>query len=141
MTRSTEEVMVDVEAALERLVGGTRELFWDYDRRFHTAVGRVSDPDHLAVLTLLDECLPHRFDHETVRSAPESVQALSAGWGGLRSGQLLHTFEPAETPLLFTAWWPWDSGTTFSLRVGCLVADGPEAQQEMGKRIRYLFGA
>ncbi len=133
--------MGDVNAGLERLVDSTRDLVWDWDRRFNTAVGRVSDPEHLPVLALLDDCFGHRWDHETIGAAPEVVQDISAGWGGMRPGQLLHTFDANEFPLLFTAWWPWGSGTTFSLRVGCLITTGPEAEQAMAQRLRSLFGA
>jgi hypothetical protein len=141
VTRTTDEVMVDVDAALGRLAEETRELVWDWDRRFNTAVGRVSDPAHVAVLALLDDCYAHRWDHENIAEAPEVVQNISAGWGGMRQGQLLYTFDAAESPLLFSAWWPWDSGTTFSMRVGCLMPGGDDDVQAMAKRLRSLFGA
>ncbi len=141
MTRTTEEIMADVDATLGRLVDATRELVWDWDRRFNTAVGRVSDPDHLAVLTLLDDCYAHRFDHETITGAPEVVQNISGGWGGMRPGQFLYTFDADALPLLFAAWWPWDSGTTFSVRIGCLMPGEDDAAKEIAKRLRTLFGA
>jgi len=133
--------MVDVDAALQRLVDGTRALAWDWDRRFSTAVGRVSAPDHVAVLGLLDDCFAHRWDPMNIAEAAEVVQNISDGWGGLRQGQLLYTFDASESPLLFSAWWPWDSGTTFSMRVGCLMPGGEDAEQAMAKRLRTLFGA
>lgn len=133
--------MVDMDATLQRLVDSTRELIWDWDRRFNTAVGRVSDPDHLPVLALLGDCFAHRWDHETITGAPPEVQNISAGWGGMRPGQLLYSSAESESGLLFAAWWPWGSGTTFSMRVGCLISSGPEDDQAMAKRIRSLFGA
>lgn len=140
MTRRTDEVMVDVDAALERLVNGMRELPWDWDRRFDTAVGRVSDPEHLPVLALLDDCFPHRWDHQSIAEVPDAAREISAGWGGLRPGQLLYTFDAAESPLLFAAWWPWDSGTTFSVRIGCRMST-QDASEAMAKRLRSMFGA
>lgn len=139
-TRSADEVMVDVEAALQRLVAETRELVWDWDRRFDTAVGRVSAPDHTAVLTLLDDCHAHRWDHESIANAPEVVRGISDGWGGLRPEQLLWASDPAESPLLFAAWWPWGSGTTFSARIGCLM-DTADTQTQMAQRLRKMFDA
>lgn len=133
--------MVDVDAALQRLVDSTRELVWDWDRRFATAVGRVSDPEHLAVLALLDDCFAHRWDHVTIAEAQDVVRDISAGWGGMRRGQLLYTFDAAESPMLFAAWWPWDSGTTFSVRIGCRKSASPDADQDMAKRLRSMFGA
>jgi hypothetical protein len=141
VTKSTAEMMVQIDAALQRLADGTRELVWDWDRRFGTAVGRVSDPDHLAVLTLADDCVAHRWDHETIDDAPNLVREICNGWGGLRPGQLLWASDPTETPLLFAAWWPWGSGTTFSLRIGCQMGDDAPAQTEMVKRLRSLFSA
>jgi len=133
--------MVDIGATLGRLVDSTRDLFWDWDRRFRTAVGRVSDPEHLAVLALLDDCFPHSWDHQTIAETPKVVREIAAAWGGMRPGQLLYTFDAAESPLLFSAWWPWDSGTTFSMRVGCHMSAEGDAQDDMAKRLRSLFGA
>jgi hypothetical protein len=141
VTRSAAEVMVEVDAALQQLVDATRELVWDWDRRFDTAVGRVSAPDHVAVLALLDECFAHRWDHETVGQAPDVARDIAAGWGGLRAGQRLYACDTAESPLLFAAWWPWDSGTTFSVRIGARIANDAEAHQDLAKRLRSLFGA
>ena len=122
------------------MADGMRELVWDFDRRFDTAVGRVSDPEHTAVLALLDDCFAHRWDHESIDGAPAVAQEISAGWGGLRPGQLLWAADPDESPLLFAAWWPWGSGTTFSARIGCRMST-PEAQAEMATRLRKLFDA
>ena len=93
------------------------------------------------MLALLDDCLPHRWDHQGINEAPDAAQEIASGWGGLRPGQLLYTSVVEESPLLFAAWWPWDSGTTFSLRVGCRFSTDTGAQKEMAKRLRSLFGA
>lgn len=141
MTHSTADVMVQVDAALARLVVETRELIWDWDRRFDTAVGRVSAPEHLAVLALLDSCFAHRWDHQDLREAPDMAREIADAWGGLRPGQRLYTLDPVAQPLLFAAWWPWGSGKTFSVRIGCVMPAGGETKEAMAKRIRSLFGA
>jgi hypothetical protein len=140
VTRDAAEVMVEVDAALERLVASTRELVWDWDRRFDTAMGRVSAPEHLAVLTLLDSCFAHRWDHQSIGTAPDAAREIAAEWGGLRPGQRLYTFDAAESPLCFAAWWPWDSGTTFSVRIGCRLPTDADAQHQMTTRLRARFG-
>jgi hypothetical protein len=132
--------MTEVDAVLARLAEGTLELFWDFDSRFDTAVGRVSAPDDAPLLGLLDECFPHNWDHQSIDGAPDVTRAIADSAGGLRPGQRLWTLDPADSPLLYAAWWPWGSGTTFSLRVGCIAADAGE-QQALTKKIRSLFGA
>ena len=141
MKRSTAETMVDLEAALERLAAGTRELTWDWDRRSSTAVGRVSAPEHLAVLTLLDDTFASCWDHQSIGAAPDVTRTIADGWGGLRPGQRLYTFDPDDAPLLFAAWWPWGSGTTFSVRFGCYLPPGADTQPAVDARVRAVFGA
>jgi len=46
------------------------------------------------------------------------VRAIAQVWG-LRQGQRMFVLDPDHEPLLYAAWWPWNGGKSFSLRVSC----------------------
>jgi hypothetical protein len=123
--KALEVILVGCEATVRKLIaGGDSLLRWEWDERFGAALAVVKVPHHETVLQLVQRLFQHAWDHQNVDSAPEQVQVQADQWGGLESGQQMFVLEPNDDPLLFVAWWPWGSGTTFSLRLSCASPSG-----------------
>ncbi len=93
-------------------------LSWRWDDRFEAVLAEFSIDNKDGIQTILERCLSHVWEGSTIRKAPENVRELANDLGGLRSGQLLFTSDPATDAFIFGVWWPWGDGQTISIRVG-----------------------
>ncbi len=138
--RTPDQALADVTRAVGRLTAASRGLLtWEWDSRFSAALGIVKAPHHLPILELLGQLFPRAWDDRTLRQAPEAVRLVAAAWGGMQAGQRLLVIEPADDPLFFAAWWPWGSGTTFSLRISCAARSAAAKDCEPLTQLRRCF--
>jgi hypothetical protein len=105
---------------------------WSWDGRFGAAVAAFDAGQAAATEAAVAAQLDARWGSADLGGAPQRVRALVGKLGGMRGDQSLFTHEHEGT-LVWCAWWPWQSGTKFSLRVG---VDGPSAPDP-----RAWFGA
>jgi len=126
VSRTKTEVLSAIEAAAACLKGAS--LRWEWDGRFAAALAVVKVPADAPVLALVSQAFAGSWDSQTILQAPDRARLLESCWGGLQRGQRLFSLDLGDEPLLFAAWWPWGSGTTFSLRVGCAASDPAEGE-------------
>lgn len=132
--------LVAVERVCQALIEQGRDLLvWEWDSRFSAALSVTKNPQHRKVITLLEELFPSVWTHENIQGAPERIVELSNDWGGLRPGQKMFTCDPSEDPLLFAAWWPWGSGTTFSLRISCITSSAGATSLDLLAQLKTYF--
>ncbi|MCK5795960.1 MAG: hypothetical protein KAI47_02175 [Deltaproteobacteria bacterium] len=115
-----------LEAACATLADRMGEpLQWEWDARFSAALVVIKEAQKTDALAALDAVLPQRFETSTIAGASPETRELANAWGGLRAGQSLSMLT-VEDAVLVGVWWPWGSGTTFSLRVTITGLDGAE---------------
>lgn len=99
------------------------DLSWEWDSRFKTALSQISMKEKTALGEILENYLGKAWDSVTINTAPEIVQPILAGLGGIMSGQLFYASSFAENGIVFCAWWPWGNGQTISIRLGTNLED------------------
>ena len=108
----------DIRLICENLFDAFRGLLsWKWDDWVGTILAEFDADNSAAVRAVLDKFLPISFDSANMKDAPAIVQALDKNLGGLRSGQLLFSSDPAKESFVFCAWWPWENGQTVSIRI------------------------
>jgi hypothetical protein len=125
VSRTTSDVLAAIEATTALL--RSAPLRWEWDGRFSAALAVVEAPADTATLALIGQAFTTAWDAQTIKQAPDATRKLASSWG-LQRSQRLFTLEIDDDPLLFAAWWPWGSGTTFSLRVGCTASDPAQGE-------------
>jgi hypothetical protein len=125
VSRTKGDVLAAIEAVTARLTGAS--LRWEWDDRFAAALAVVEAPADQAVLALVSQVFAAAWDAQTIQQAPDAARELASSWG-LQRSQRLFALDLDDDPLLFAAWWPWGSGTTFSLRVGCSASDAAQGE-------------
>jgi hypothetical protein len=92
-------------------------LAWKWDDRFQTVLAEFNVDNKTLVHNALERRLDRIWDSSHIEKAPEVVQTIIAGFGGIMPGQLLLTSDPGRDAVVFCAWWPWGNGETISIRL------------------------
>lgn len=105
-------------AALARLRSAWPQRGWSYDNRFQCVASSFS-ADHAATARALVTALfPYVWTSRTLATAPAMFAQIAERTGGVRSAQQLLGAEPVGRLIPYGLWWPWEEGTTISLRIG-----------------------
>lgn len=91
-------------------------LQYEWDERFDGILTAFENTDKDAVFSAVSAHFDKCWDHNGMGDAPASIQAASAGYGGLTPGQLMFARDLTEDVVLLGFWWPWGNGTTISMR-------------------------
>lgn len=92
-------------------------LSWKWDDWVGTILAEFDAGKKEDVRLILEKHLPISWDSASMENAPSIVRAIDKNLGGIRSGQLLFSSNPAQESFVFCAWWPWGSGKTISIRI------------------------
>lgn len=100
---------------------------WSFDNRFMCLASTFRSDVAPQARSQIAQVLPTEWSEATLRLAPQPVRDIAARTGGVRSGQYLFTHviaDPAQAgrasaPVIaYGLWWPWEEGSTISIRVG-----------------------
>jgi hypothetical protein len=104
---------------------------WSWDGRFGAVVAAFDAAQEPATRAAVGEQLDRGWNTTDLASVPQRVRALVGKLGGLRPEQSLYTRE-IEGALVWCAWWPWQSGTRFSLRIAVDAATAVDPRPWFG---------
>ena len=123
-------------AAFARLRAGWPQRGWSYDNRFQCVASSFS-ADHAATARQLATALfPYVWTSRTLNTAPAMFSQIAERTGGVRSSQQLLGADPVGRLIPYGLWWPWEEGTTISLRIGL---DGASMNETLD--LCNVFGA
>lgn len=91
---------------------------WSFDNRFMTLASTFRSDVSPQARSAIARVLPTEWSEATLRLAPQPVRDIASRTGGIRAGQFLLTHAIAPTVIAYGLWWPWEEGSTISLRVG-----------------------
>jgi hypothetical protein len=91
---------------------------WQWDERFHVALIAFEKEDTGAILSTVSNEFDQQWDAATISNASGLIGELVNSSFGISPGQIIFTSEQGAGLILFAAWWPWDNGSTISLRIG-----------------------
>ena len=105
---------------LETRLAFPMSSYFSWDGRFSTALLRLSTEAeaHALVQSGLGKVLPVIYENDALTQAPDAIRAVIDGLGGIRPGQHLHTYTVGEDTIVYAAWWPWQDGSSVSVRIG-----------------------
>ena len=131
---------------LEKLCKGLSETFqgvlsWQWDGRFEAALSEFCVDNKDNIRALLENYLNSVWDISNIAKAPDIVQVITKGIGGLRSGQLIFTSNPSQDVFILCAWWPWGNGKTISIRIAPISKESSNPDNsELNEMFKGWFG-
>jgi hypothetical protein len=123
-------------AALARLRAAWPQRGWSYDNRFQCVASSFSADQATTARTLVTTLFPYIWTSRTLATAPAMFAQIAERTGGVRSAQQLLGADPVGRLVPYGLWWPWEEGTTISLRIGLDNASMAETIEFSG-----VFGA
>ena len=111
----------------------SKDVSWKWDERFHALLSEFPSDDSEEVISVLEKNFDMCWNEANINEAPLPVRNIASRLGEVRKNQLLFSSNPSREVLVLGAYWPWENGKRFSLRIlmGMLTIDlGSEAQEE-----------
>jgi hypothetical protein len=91
---------------------------WSFDNRFGCLASTFRSDVAPQARSAVAQILPTEWSESSLRLAPSVVREVAARTGGVRAGQFLFS-NPLGGPIVaYGLWWPWEEGSTISMRVG-----------------------
>ncbi len=91
---------------------------WSFDNRFGCLASTFRSDVAPQARAAIARVLPTEWSEATLRLAPQPVRDIATRTGGVRAGQFLFSHVIGGTALAYGLWWPWEEGSTISMRVG-----------------------
>lgn len=91
---------------------------WSFDNRFGCLASTFRSDVAPQARAAIAQVLPTEWSEATLRLAPQPVREIASRTGGVRSGQFLFSHVIGGAALAYGLWWPWEEGSTISIRVG-----------------------
>ena len=130
----------DIRLICENLFDAFRGILsWKWDDWVGTILAEFEAERSAEIRTLLGKFLPVSYDSGSMKDAPAIVQSIDKNLGGLRSGQLLFSSDPAKESFVFCAWWPWGNGKTVSIRIAPFDKHlSPEEESQLVEQLKKM---
>jgi len=113
--------LVTVQAFLQN-VAAIRKTWpargWSWDNRINTIASTFRSDNAPQAKSAIAPLLPFEYNSVSINTASAAVRELSKLHGGIRSGQILYIAPLAGGAHGFGLWWPWEEGSTISMRIG-----------------------
>jgi hypothetical protein len=93
------------------------DIAWKWDKRFQALLSEFPCEEEEEVLSLLERNFETCWDEENITDAPRSIKNIVGQIGNLRKEQLLYSTDPSRDVIVLGAYWPWNNGKKFSLRI------------------------
>lgn len=110
-----------------------KDVSWKWDKRFQALLSEFPCEDREEVISVLEKNFETCWNETNISEAPLPVRNIAGQLGKIRKNQLLYSSDPAREVLVLGAYWPWNNGNKFSLRIimDMLTIDlGSEAMEE-----------
>jgi hypothetical protein len=110
-----------------------KDVSWKWDKRFQALLSEFPCEDREEVISVLEKNFETCWNETNISEAPLPVRNIAGQLGNIRKNQLLYSSDPAREVLVLGAYWPWNNGNKFSLRIimDMLTIDlGSEAMEE-----------
>ncbi len=91
---------------------------WSWDNRLNCLASTFRSDMSPVARAAVANSLPSEFNEGTLRQAPAPVRELATRHGGVRAGQSLFLSPLSGGIYAFGLWWPWEEGSTISMRIG-----------------------
>ena len=111
----------------------SKDVSWKWDKRFQALLSEFPCEDKEEVISVLEKNFETCWNETNISEAPLPVRNIAGQLGEIRKNQLLYSSDPAREVLVLGAYWPWNNGNKFSLRIimDMLTIDlGSEAMEE-----------
>ena len=111
----------------------SKDVSWKWDKRFQALLSEFPCEDREEVISVLEKNFETCWNETNISEAPLPVRNIASQLGEIRKNQLLYSSDPAREVLVLGAYWPWNKGNKFSLRIimDMLTIDlGSEAMEE-----------
>lgn len=90
---------------------------WSFDNRFMALASTFRSDVAPQARSAIAKILATEWSEATLRLAPQPVRDIASRTGGVRAGQFLFTHAIAPNVHAYGLWWPWEEGSTISLRI------------------------
>lgn len=116
-------------------------LTWQWDSRFEAVLAEFNVANKDSIRAILDRYLKNTWDSSNINKAPRTVKKVNINLGKLRTGQMLFTSDTTRTAYIYSAWWPWGSGTKISIRIAPCYKRLPDPEKaEKIEQFKGWFG-
>ena len=95
----------------------SKDVSWKWDERFHALLSEFPSDDSEEVISVLEKNFDMCWNEANINEAPLPVRNIASQLGEIRKNQLLYSSNPSKEVLVLCAYWPWDNGKRFSLRI------------------------
>ena len=108
----------NLEPAVKEIIHDFKGILdWKKDDWIRSSLSEFNTDETDKISEILNKHLPFNWDKTTLGQAPETIQNIASGIGGINEGQLLFASEPSSENFIFGAWWPWGNGQKISIRL------------------------
>jgi hypothetical protein len=95
----------------------SKDISWKWDERFHALLTEFICEDREEVISVLEKNFETCWNESNINDAPVPVKNVASQLGNIRQNQRLYSSDPSREVLVLGAYWPWNNGRKFSLRV------------------------
>lgn len=91
---------------------------WSFDNRFMCVASTFGIEMAEKCRASIAAALPHDWHAKNIEGAPLVLREIASRTGGVRAGQHLFSSDLVSGAIAYGLWWPWEEGSTISLRIG-----------------------
>ena len=95
----------------------SKDVSWKWDERFQALLSEFPCEEKEEVISVLEKNFETCWNETNISGAPLPVKNIASQLGEIRQNQLLYSSDPAREVLVLGAYWPWNNGNKFSLRI------------------------
>ena len=95
----------------------SKDVSWKWDERYQALLSEFPCEEKEEVISVLERNFETCWNETNIGEAPMPVQNVANQLGEIRKNQLLYSSDPTREVLVLGAYWPWNNGKKFSLRV------------------------
>jgi hypothetical protein len=94
-----------------------KDVAWKWDERFQALLSEFTCDEREEVVSVLEKNFETCWNESNISEAPLPVKNVASQLGEMRKNQLLYSSDPFREVLVLGAYWPWNNGKKFSLRI------------------------
>ena len=95
----------------------SKEVSWKWDEQYQALLSEFPCEEREEVISVLERNFETCWNETNIGEAPMPVQNVANQLGEIRKNQLLYSSDPTREVLVLGAYWPWNNGKKFSLRI------------------------
>jgi hypothetical protein len=133
---------MSVEEILVKVRENVPSCMWGWDGRYKAALHVATEGAEDSILDSLRNTFDREWTFDDLSGASTTEENLFEFLGGMRSQQILFTTTLGSDLLCYAAFWPWQGGSHYSIRVGIFEYDSdasPYGEKRMALLKRILL--